>query len=291
MFVKNPLVDGVFVGIALIVAITFLTLLVKVWLRRKTGVTIVQVDDDSDDDLSYPSQQVYAPTPYVPPVYQPHPGKELQAAMQAIVDDPEGKGELNKQLVDIDDEGRSRREATTKRTDCMDADVIVRSDSDADIVGAYGDGQDMAARLQGPNRRSHANRHPMGADEIERLIQSGKTRQQSLTDEIRRDARREAEALLDDEKRAALFAEGGQEAVNAFLDEVVGQVMGQVNAGTKKLAGRLLNNEEVVEDSRRLREGLLLTGNPRDENGYVTVVPDARDGQADASKETPTEGA
>lgn len=289
MFVKNPLVDGVFIGLALIVLVTALILVAKVWLRRRLPDLKLTDPDDGHDYDNYDDQfQKPLVPPYVPPVYPPHPGKELQAAMRAIVDDPEGKGELNKQLVDIDSEGRSRREAATKRTGCMDADVVVRSDTDADIAGAYGDGQDIAARLQGPNRRSHANRHPMGADEVERLIQAGRTRQQSLTDEIRRDARREAEAMLDDEKRAALFAEGGQEAVNAFLDEVVSQVMGQVNAGTKKLAGRLLNNEEVVEDSRRLREGLFLTGNPRDENGYVSGNPVQDSQGSPASEQTGT---
>ena len=210
--------------------------------------------------------------PYVPPVRPPHPAKALQAAMQAVVDDPKRTSALPNQTVRFDADGISSNEAVARRFGSLAPDIVIEHHDDSDIANAYEDVK-LAHRLQGPNRRLHANRNPMSAGELDQLIASDKARQASLEAEIQRDAQREAETLLDDEKRAALFADGGQEAVNRFLVEVVRGVMDRVNAGSGKLAGQITNAESTVAGNRRLREGLLLTGVPRDESGYTAVNP------------------
>lgn len=103
-----------------------------------------------------------------------------------------------------------------------------------------GDVRPDPTELQGEGARYFAMPHSMSADEVAKRVRDFSTRRNAITATIHREALETAAAALDPGKRAALWAEGGDAAVYAYVAPVVQAALVELDAQTQLMTAAML---------------------------------------------------
>lgn len=103
-----------------------------------------------------------------------------------------------------------------------------------------GDARPDPVELQGHGGRYFAVPNVMSADEVSGRVADFSTRRNAITAAIQREALATAAAALDPEKRAMLWAEGGEAAVYAYVAPAVKEALDELEAQTKLMTAAML---------------------------------------------------